>query len=197
MLELRRTFNAGTKIDWGFAEALAFGTLVHEGNDVRLSGEDVGRGTFSHRHAILYDANSGEEFVPLQHIREGQGKVYVFDSLLSEFAILGYEFGYSVSDPLSLVLWEAQFGDFANGAQVIIDQFIAASEAKWQQPCDLVLLLPHGYEGQGPEHSSAVSNGTCSCVRKTISRSAISPRRHSTSMCCADRCAMHSGSRSS
>ncbi len=155
MLEQRRTFNPETKIDWGFAEALAFGTLVHEGNDVRLSGEDVGRGTFSHRHAILYDANSGEEHVPLQHIREGQGTVYVYDSLLSEFAILGFEFGYSVSDPLSLVLWEAQFGDFANGAQVIIDQFIAASEAKWQQPCDLVLLLPHGYEGQGPEHSSA------------------------------------------
>lgn len=155
MMEQRRTFGPSTKIDWGFAEALAFGTLVHEGNDVRLSGEDVGRGTFSHRHAILYDANSAEEHVPLQHIREGQGTVYVFDSLLSEFAILGYEFGYSVSDPLSLVLWEAQFGDFANGAQVIIDQFIAASEAKWQQPCDLVLLLPHGYEGQGPEHSSA------------------------------------------
>ena len=155
MMEQRRKFTSDTKVDWGFAEALAFGTLVHEGNDIRLSGEDVGRGTFSHRHAILYDANSAEEFVPLQHIREGQGKVYVFDSLLSEFAILGYEFGYSVSDPLSLVLWEAQFGDFANGAQVIIDQFIAASEAKWQQPCDLVLLLPHGYEGQGPEHSSA------------------------------------------
>ncbi|MFA6470254.1 MAG: multifunctional oxoglutarate decarboxylase/oxoglutarate dehydrogenase thiamine pyrophosphate-binding subunit/dihydrolipoyllysine-residue succinyltransferase subunit [Bacteroidota bacterium] len=155
MMELRRNFNGDTKIDWGFAEALAFGTLVHEGNDVRLSGEDVGRGTFSHRHAILYDANSADEFVPLQHIRDGQGKVYVFDSLLSEYAILGYEFGYSVSDPLSLVIWEAQFGDFANGAQVIIDQFIAASEAKWQQPCDLVLLLPHGYEGQGPEHSSA------------------------------------------
>ncbi|MFA5832373.1 MAG: multifunctional oxoglutarate decarboxylase/oxoglutarate dehydrogenase thiamine pyrophosphate-binding subunit/dihydrolipoyllysine-residue succinyltransferase subunit [Bacteroidota bacterium] len=155
MLEQRRNFNSETKIDWGFAEALAFGTLVHEGNDVRLSGEDVGRGTFSHRHAILYDANSAEEYVPLQHIRDGQGKVYVFDSLLSEYAILGFEFGYSVSDPLSLVIWEAQFGDFANGAQVIIDQFIAASEAKWQQPCDLVLLLPHGYEGQGPEHSSA------------------------------------------
>ena len=155
MLELRHNFSTDTKIDWGFAEALAFGTLMYEGNDVRLSGEDVGRGTFSHRHAILYDANSGDEFVPLKQIREGQGKFNAFDSLLSEFAILGFEFGYSVSDPLSLVLWEAQFGDFANGAQVIIDQFIAASEAKWQQPCDLVLLLPHGYEGQGPEHSSA------------------------------------------
>ncbi|MDP1676630.1 MAG: multifunctional oxoglutarate decarboxylase/oxoglutarate dehydrogenase thiamine pyrophosphate-binding subunit/dihydrolipoyllysine-residue succinyltransferase subunit, partial [Bacteroidota bacterium] len=155
MLELRHKFSSETKIDWGFAEALAFGTLMYEGNDVRLSGEDVGRGTFSHRHAILYDANTGDEFIPLEHVRDGQGKFHAFDSLLSEYAILGYEFGYSVSDPLSLVLWEAQFGDFANGAQVIIDQFIAASEAKWQQPCDLVLLLPHGYEGQGPEHSSA------------------------------------------
>ncbi len=155
MLDQRRSFSMDTAIDWGFAEALALGTLVYEGNNVRLSGEDVGRGTFSHRHAILYDTNSGEEFVPLQHVREGQGKVYVYDSLLSEFAILGFEFGYTVTDPLTLVLWEAQFGDFANGAQVIIDQFIAASEAKWQLPCDLVLLLPHGYEGQGPEHSSA------------------------------------------
>ncbi|MEW6060867.1 MAG: multifunctional oxoglutarate decarboxylase/oxoglutarate dehydrogenase thiamine pyrophosphate-binding subunit/dihydrolipoyllysine-residue succinyltransferase subunit [Bacteroidota bacterium] len=155
MLEQRRTFNRETKIDWGFAEALAFGTLVYEGNSVRVSGEDVGRGTFSHRHAKLYDANTGAVYIPLQHIREQQGMFYVFDSLLSEFAILGFEFGYSVSDPLSLVIWEAQFGDFANGAQVIIDQFFAASEAKWQQPCDLVLLLPHGYEGQGPEHSSA------------------------------------------
>jgi len=155
MLEQRRTFNQETKIDWGFAEALAFGTLVYEGNGVRVSGEDVGRGTFSHRHAKLYDANTGAVYIPLQHIREGQGMFHVFDSLLSEFAILGFEFGYSVSDPLSLVIWEAQFGDFANGAQVIIDQFLSASEAKWQQPCDLVLLLPHGYEGQGPEHSSA------------------------------------------
>jgi len=155
MLEQRRNFNHDSKIDWGFAESLAFGTLVYEGNGVRVSGEDVGRGTFSHRHAKLYDANTGKEFIPLEHIREGQGKFHVFDSLLSEFAILGFEFGYSVSDPLSMVIWEAQFGDFANGAQVIIDQFFAASEAKWQQPCDLVMLLPHGYEGQGPEHSSA------------------------------------------
>lgn len=155
MLEHRRSFTRETKIDWGFAESLAFATLVYEGNGVRVSGEDVGRGTFSHRHAKLYDANTGKEYVPLQHIKEEQGPFNVFDSLLSEFAILGYEFGYSVSDPLSLVIWEAQFGDFANGAQVIIDQFLAASEAKWQQPCDLVLLLPHGYEGQGPEHSSA------------------------------------------
>ena len=155
MLEHRRHIDRETRIDWGHAEALAFGTLVYEGNGVRVSGEDVGRGTFSHRHAKLFDANTGKDFIPLQHIREGQGPFNVIDSLLSEYAILGYEFGYSVTDPLSLVVWEAQFGDFANGAQVIIDQFLAASEAKWQQPCDLVLLVPHGYEGQGPEHSSA------------------------------------------
>ncbi|MER3523255.1 MAG: multifunctional oxoglutarate decarboxylase/oxoglutarate dehydrogenase thiamine pyrophosphate-binding subunit/dihydrolipoyllysine-residue succinyltransferase subunit [Ignavibacteria bacterium] len=144
-----------TKIDWAFAEALAFGTLVAEGTPVRLSGQDSGRGTFSQRHAVLYDAMSGAEYVPLNHIRKGQAPFSVYDSLLSEAAVLGFEFGYSVADPLALVLWEAQFGDFANGAQVIIDQFLAGSEAKWQQPCDVVLLLPHGYEGQGPEHSSA------------------------------------------
>ncbi|MBX2992814.1 MAG: multifunctional oxoglutarate decarboxylase/oxoglutarate dehydrogenase thiamine pyrophosphate-binding subunit/dihydrolipoyllysine-residue succinyltransferase subunit [Bacteroidetes bacterium] len=143
------------KIDWAFAEALAFGSLVAEGTPVRLSGQDSGRGTFSQRHAVLYDATSGAEYVPLNHIREGQAPFAVYDSLLSEAAVLGFEFGYSVADPLALVLWEAQFGDFANGAQMIIDQFLAGSEAKWQEPCDLVLLLPHGYEGQGPEHSSA------------------------------------------
>jgi 2-oxoglutarate dehydrogenase E1 component len=144
-----------TRIDWSFAEALAFGSLVAEGTPVRVSGQDSGRGTFSQRHAMLYDATSGAEYVPLNHISKGQAPFNVFDSLLSEAAVLGFEFGYSVADPLALVVWEAQFGDFANGAQVIIDQFIAGSEAKWQQPCDLVLLLPHGYEGQGPEHSSA------------------------------------------
>jgi 2-oxoglutarate dehydrogenase E1 component len=144
-----------TRIDWSFAEALAFGSLVAEGTPVRVSGQDSGRGTFSQRHAVLYDATSGAEYVPLNHISKGQAPFTVYDSLLSEAAVLGFEFGYSVADPLALVAWEAQFGDFANGAQVIIDQFIAGSEAKWQEPCDLVLLLPHGYEGQGPEHSSA------------------------------------------
>ena len=143
------------KIDWSFAEALAFGSLVVEGTPVRLSGQDSGRGTFSQRHLVLSDANSGAEYVPLNHVREGQAPFAVYDSLLSEAAVLGFEFGYSVADPLALVLWEAQFGDFANGAQIIIDQFLAGSEAKWQELCDLVLLLPHGYEGQGPEHSSA------------------------------------------
>jgi len=143
------------EIDWAYAEALAFGTLVFEGTPVRLSGQDCARGTFSQRHLILCDYETGLEYMPLKHIHPEQAQFEVFDSSLSEAAVLGFEFGYSVADPLSLVIWEAQFGDFANGAQVIIDNFISSSESKWHQPCDLVLLLPHGYEGQGPEHSSA------------------------------------------
>jgi len=155
-LEARRKFDPDqTKIDWSFAEALAFGSFLNEGMHVRLSGQDSARGTFSQRHAILYDAASGAEYVPLNHVREGQPRFSVYDSLLSEAAVLGFEFGYSVADPLSLVIWEAQFGDFANNAQVVIDQYISSSEKRWQQPSDIVLLLPHGYEGQGPEHSSA------------------------------------------
>jgi 2-oxoglutarate dehydrogenase E1 component len=142
-------------IDWSYAEALAFGTLVYEGTPVRLSGQDSSRGTFSQRHAVLTNLDTGEHFIPLQHISQDQAPFEVFDSLLSEAAVLGFEFGYSSADPLALVLWEAQFGDFANSAQVIIDNFLANSQVKWQQGCDLVLLLPHGYEGQGPEHSSA------------------------------------------
>jgi 2-oxoglutarate decarboxylase len=152
----RRELNEGNpEIDWSFAEALAFGTLVYEGTPVRLSGQDCARGTFSQRHAILSDLETGRQYIPLKNICSDQAQFDVFDSLLSEAAVLGFEFGYSVADPLALVLWEAQFGDFANGAQVIIDNFIASSESKWRQPCDLVLLLPHGIEGQGPEHSSA------------------------------------------
>jgi 2-oxoglutarate dehydrogenase E1 component len=145
----------GDKVDWAFAEALAFGSLLSEGTPVRLSGQDSSRGTFSQRHSVLVDLNSGHEYVPLNNITSDQAHIQVYDSLLSEEAVLGFEFGYTVADPLTLVCWEAQFGDFANGAQIIIDNFIASSEAKWQQPCDLVLLLPHGHEGQGPEHSSA------------------------------------------
>jgi 2-oxoglutarate dehydrogenase E1 component len=145
----------GGDVDFAFAEALAFGTLVYEGTPVRLSGQDSARGTFSQRHLVLVDLESGEQYIPLQHISQDQAQFEVFDSALSEAAVLGYEFGYSVADPLSLVIWEAQFGDFANAAQVIIDNFMASSAVKWQQPCDLVLLLPHGMEGQGPEHSSA------------------------------------------
>ena len=154
-VERRREALAGGTVDWALAETLAFGSLVLEGTPVRLSGQDTGRGTFSQRHLEFYDSESGRVYVPLQHLAPDQAPFNVWDSSLSEYAVMGFEFGYSVGDPLTLVLWEAQFGDFANGAQIMIDQFLAASEQKWGQPSGLVLLLPHGYEGQGPEHSSA------------------------------------------
>ncbi len=146
---------AGGPIDWAFAEALAFGSLVVEGNPVRLSGQDSGRGTFSQRHLAFYDFENGNKYIPLQHLSPRQARFNVYDSSLSEYAVLGFEFGYTVADPETLVLWEAQFGDFANGAQIMIDQFIATAEEKWSQPNGIVMLLPHGQEGQGPEHSSA------------------------------------------
>ncbi|MBN1838271.1 MAG: 2-oxoglutarate dehydrogenase E1 component, partial [Spirochaetales bacterium] len=144
-------------VDWAFAEGLAFGTLLEEGHPVRLSGQDCERGTFSQRHAAWWDTEEpdAEPYVPLNHLSAGQARFHVYDSPLSEYSILGFEYGYSLSAPRSLVLWEAQFGDFSNGAQVVIDNFIAAAQAKWQRASGLVLLLPHGYEGQGPEHSSA------------------------------------------
>lgn len=151
----RNAVESDVPIDWAFGEALAFGTLALEGTAVRLSGQDSGRGTFSQRHLAFYDYETGQRYVPLQHISPDQARFDVFDSSLSEYAVLGFEFGYSVADPLTLVMWEAQFGDFANGAQIMIDQFISSAEMKWGQPSGLVLLLPHGYEGQGPEHSSA------------------------------------------
>jgi 2-oxoglutarate dehydrogenase E1 component len=143
------------RIDWACAEALAFGSLVLEGIPVRLSGQDSARGTFSQRHAVLHDFKTGAPYVPLDNIRADQARFQVLDSMLSENAVLGFEFGLSLADPHQLVAWEAQFGDFCNGAQVVIDQFIASSESKWQRMSGIVLLLPHGYEGQGPEHSSA------------------------------------------
>ena len=147
--------DGGGALDWAAGETLAFGSLVLDGTPVRLSGQDSGRGTFSQRHLEFFDYATGAKHVPMQHLAKDQAKFQVWDSSLSEFAVMGFEFGYSVADPMSLVLWEGQFGDFANGAQIIIDQFIAPAESKWGQPSGLVLLLPHGYEGQGPEHSSA------------------------------------------
>jgi 2-oxoglutarate dehydrogenase E1 component len=151
----KEAFAKNGSIDWAFGEALAFGSLVLDGTPVRLSGQDSGRGTFSQRHLAFYDYENGERYIPLRNMSPEQATFDVVDSSLSEYAVLGFEFGYSVADPLTLTIWEAQFGDFSNGAQIMIDQFIATAEQKWGQPSGLVMLLPHGYEGQGPEHSSA------------------------------------------
>ena len=142
-------------VDWALGEALAFGSILLEGTDIRLSGQDTRRGTFSQRHAVLVDHETGEGYAPLAHLDPGQGRFFIYDSLLSEYAALGFEYGYSVVHKDALVAWEAQFGDFFNGAQITVDQFVVAAEDKWGQTSGLVMLLPHGYEGQGPEHSSA------------------------------------------
>ncbi len=156
LLERRReVYQNGGPFDWAYGEALAFGSLMLQGIPVRLSGQDSRRGTFSHRHSVLYDEITRERYIPLLHLAEGQARFCVYNSPLSEAAVLGFDYGYSMDYPQMLCMWEAQFGDFANGAQVIIDQFIAAGETKWLRPSSLVMLLPHGYEGQGPEHSSA------------------------------------------
>ena len=156
VIEDRRKMAAGAMpVDWGFAESLAHASLLYEGYPIRISGQDSERGTFFHRHAVLHDQKSGDIHVPLQHIADEQPRFLVIDSLLSEEAVLAFEYGYATTDPETLCVWEAQYGDFANVAQVVIDQFIASGEAKWGRLCGLTLLLPHGYEGQGPEHSSA------------------------------------------
>jgi 2-oxoglutarate dehydrogenase E1 component len=151
----QQALETGKDLDWATAEALAYGTLLNEGFTVRFTGQDVGRGTFSHRHDVLYDQNSNARYIPMQHIKADQGAFEIYESPLSEYAVMGFEYGYSVADPKALVLWEAQFGDFVNGAQIMIDQFIASAETKWLRMSGLTLLLPHGFEGQGPEHSSA------------------------------------------
>jgi 2-oxoglutarate dehydrogenase E1 component len=155
LLEKRVEMSRQGGIDWGFGELLAFGSLVIEGVNVRLAGQDARRGTFVQRHASFHDRNTGQEWMPLQYVSEVQGKFQVYNSLLSEYAAMGFEYGYSVEDPEALTLWEAQFGDFVNGAQTVVDEFISSAEQKWGQFSSLVLLLPHGYEGQGPDHSSA------------------------------------------
>lgn len=155
LLDKRHKMVSEGGIDWGYAEILAFGSLLMEGTPVRLAGQDSRRGTFVQRHAVLHDRNTGAEWTPLLYLSADQAKFWVYDSSLSEYACLGFEYGYSVERPDALVLWEAQFGDFVNGAQTVIDEFISSAEQKWSQNSSVVLLLPHGYEGQGPDHSSA------------------------------------------
>ncbi len=142
-------------IDWAFGELLAFGSVLMEGTPVRFAGQDSRRGTFVQRHAVLHDRDNGQEWLPLANLSENQGRFWIYDSLLSEYAAMAFEYGYSVERADALVLWEAQFGDFANGAQSVIDEFISSADQKWAQQSSVVLLLPHGYEGQGPDHSSA------------------------------------------
>jgi 2-oxoglutarate dehydrogenase E1 component len=155
MKQRKEMFFESKELNWAAAELLAYGSLLLEGKTVRLTGQDVQRGTFSHRHAVIHDANTNQPFNSLLEMKDRKGQFYIYNSLLSEYAVLGFEYGYAMANPHALTLWEGQFGDFANGAQTMIDQFISSGETKWQKMNGLVMLLPHGYEGQGPEHSNA------------------------------------------
>ena len=167
LMDDRLKMGAGAQaINWGFAETMAYASLLKEGYPVRLTGQDVGRGTFSHRHAVLHNQRNSETWIPLAHVAETQAPFNIHDSLLSEEAVLAFEYGYATTAPDGLVIWEAQFGDFANGAQVVIDQFISSGENKWSRLCGLTMLLPHGYEGQGPEHSSRTFRAFLAVVRR-------------------------------
>ena len=193
VLDSRRQMAEGAApVDWGMAEHLAFASLLSEGHPVRISGEDSGRGTFSHRHAVLHDQDRAKrdvgEYIPLQHVSRYQAPFTVEDSPLSEYSVMGFEYGYASASPNALVIWEAQFGDFANTAQVIIDQFISSAEAKWGRQNGLVLMLPHGYEGQGPEHSSARVERYLQLAAATTSLSCSRPPQLRFSTCCGVRC---------